>query len=179
MVRHRIRKEEFEALLKEVPEGVRLELLDGEVYEMAPIGSGHAGLVSYLAKALERLYGDRAIVSVQNPILLNPFSLPQPDIALLKPREDFYVQSFPEPKDILLVVEVAYTTKDMDGKKLALYAQAGIPESWLVDGETSLLEVYREPRGGLYRLKRLVEPGEEVAPEGLGAPSLVWRPPRP
>lgn len=179
MVRHRIRKEEFEALLKEAPEGVRLELLDGEVYEMAPIGSGHAGLVSYLTKALERLYGDRTIVSVQNPILLNPFSIPQPDIALLKPREDFYIQAFPEPKDILLVVEVAYTTKDLDGKKLALYAQAGIPESWLVDGETGLLEVFREPRGGLYRLRRLVEPGEEVAPEGLGMPPFLWHPPRP
>ncbi len=72
MIRHRLSLEEFQAILEKAPEGLRLELLDGEVYEMAPIGSGHASLVTYLAKQLERLYGDRALVYVQNPLRLSP-----------------------------------------------------------------------------------------------------------
>ncbi|KGQ21120.2 Uma2 family endonuclease [Thermus filiformis] len=177
MVRHRINLEEFQALLEKAPEGVRLELLDGEVYEMAPIGSGHAGLVIYLAKALERLYGDRALVSVQNPLLLSPHSLPQPDLVLLRPREDFYTQSLPRVEDVLLVVEVSLSTREIDQKvKLPLYAQAGIPEVWMVGEET--LEVYREPKGGRYRLHLLLEAGEEVAPLSLGAPPFSFNPPR-
>ncbi len=171
MLRHRLNLEEFQALLERAPEGVRLELLDGEVYERAPIGSGHAGLVTYLAKKLEGLYGDRALVYVQNPLLLSPTSLPQPDLALLRPREDFYTQSLPRPEDVLLVVEVVYTTRALDEKKLSLYAQAGIPEVWF-------MEVYREPRGDHYRLRLLLEPREEVAPLLLESPPLLWDPPR-
>lgn len=109
MIRHRLSLEEFQALLEKAPEGLRLELLDGEVYEMAPIGSGHASLVTYLAKQLERLYGDRALVYVQNPLRLSPHSLPQPDLALLRPREDFYRERLPEAGDTLLVVEVSFS----------------------------------------------------------------------
>lgn len=76
MIRHRLSLEEFQALLEKAPEGLRLELLDGEVYEMAPIGSGHASLVTYLAKQLERLYGDRALVYVQNPFVFPPTPCP-------------------------------------------------------------------------------------------------------
>jgi len=178
MIRHRLSLEEFQALLERAPEGVRLELLDGEVYEMAPIGSGHASLVTYLAKQLERLYGDRALVYVQNPLRLSQHSLPQPDLALLKPREDFYRARLPEPGDTLLVVEVSFSSRELDLEvKLPLYAQGGIPEVWLVE-ETGTLEVYREPRGSHFRYRLIVEPGEEVAPILLAHPLLRWDPPR-
>ena len=167
MIRHRLSLEEFQALLEKAPEGLRLELLDGEVYEMAPIGSGHASLVTYLTKQLERLYGDRALAYVQNPLRLSPHSLPQPDLALLRPREGFYRERLPEAGDTLLVVEASF----------ALYAQGGVPEVWLVE-EGGSLEAYREPRGDRYRHRLLVEPGEEVAPLLLSHPPLLWDPPR-
>jgi len=178
MLRYRIRVEEFLALAERAPEGVRLELLDGEVYEMAPIGSGHASLVTYLSKTLERLYGDRALVYVQNPLRLSPHSLPQPDLALLRPREDFYREKLPEAEDVLLVVEVSLSTWELDhGVKLPLYAEAGIIEVWLVaEGDT--LEVYREPKGGRYRHRLLVERGEAVAPLLLQTPPFLWNPPK-
>ncbi|WP_347240481.1 Uma2 family endonuclease [Thermus sp.] len=177
MIRHRLSLEEFQGLLEKAPEGLHLELLEGEVYEMAPIGSGHASLVTYLAKQLERLYGDRALVYVQNPLHLSPHSLPQPDLALLKPREDFYRAKLPEPEDVLLVVEVSFSTREVDLKKLTLYAQSGIPEVWLVE-EGGNLEAYREPRGSHYRHRLLLEPGEEIAPLLLSHPPLLWNPPR-
>lgn len=138
MIRHRLSLEEFQALLEKAPEGLRLELLEGEVYEMAPIGSGQASLVTYLAKQLERLYGDRALVYVQNPLPLSPHSLPQSDLALLKPREDFYRVKLPEPEDALLVVEVSFSTRGVDLKKLALYApKAASPRcGWWRKGAT-------------------------------------------
>ena len=177
MIRHRLSLEEFQALLEKAPEGLRLELLDGEVYEMAPIGSGHASLVTSPTKQLERLYGDRALGYVQSPRGLSPHSLPQPDLALLRPREDFYRERLPEAGDTLLVVEVSFSTREMDLKKLALYAQGGVPEVWLVE-EGGSLEAYREPRGDRYRHRLLVEPGEEVAPLLLSHPPLLWDPPR-
>jgi len=177
VIRHRLSLEEFQALLEKAPEGVRLELLDGEVYEMAPIGSEHAGLVTYLAKRLELYYGDRALVYVQNPLLLSPTSLPQPDLALLRPREDFYRTRLPQPEDVLLLVEVSPSTRELDeGVKLPLYAQAGIPEVWLVGTDT--LEVHREPKGSRYRLRLLLELGEAVAPLLLGDPPFPFDPPR-
>ncbi len=177
MLRHRLSLEEFQALLEKAPEGVRLELLDGEVYETAPVGSGHAGLVTYLAKRLEGLYGDRALVYVQNPLLLSPSSMPQPDLALLRPRGDFYTGSLPQASDALLVVELAYSSlaKDRD-VKLPLYAFAGIPEVWLFT-EEGVMEVYREPKGRRYRLRLTLEPGEEIAPLALGDPPFRWDPP--
>ena len=158
MIRHRLSLEEFQALLEKAPEGLRLELLDGEVYEMAPIGRGHAS-------------------HVHTPLRLSPHSLPQPDLALLRPREDFYRERLPEAGDTLLVVEVSFSTREMDLKKLALYAQGGVPEVWLVE-EGGSLEAYREPRGDRYRHRLLVEPGEEVAPLLLSHPPLLWDPPR-
>ncbi|GGN03270.1 hypothetical protein GCM10007092_17100 [Thermus composti] len=126
---------------------------------------------------MERLYGDRVLVYVQNPILLSPHSLPQPDLALLKPRPDFYRSGLPRPEDVLLVVEVSLSTRELDQKvKLPLYAGAGIPEVWLVGEET--LEVYRKPKGGHYRLRLLLEAGEEVVPLGLEGPPFPFNPPR-
>ena len=120
----------------------RVELIDGEVIDMAPIGSNHAGTVGLLAKRLERALGDSALVFVQNPLSLTASSEPQPDIMLLKPRADFYRSGHPRPEDVLLIVEVADTTL---AYKAPLYARHGIPEAWLVDLENKRLHVFTSP----------------------------------
>lgn len=124
----------------------RVELLDGEIVEMTPIGSSHAAVVDRLTRLFSRLVGEQALVRVQNPIRLSPHSEPQPDLALLKPRSDFYAQAHPGPEDVLLVVEVAETSVGIDRKiKIPLYAKARISEVWLVDLDEERIEVYRKP----------------------------------
>jgi Uma2 family endonuclease len=96
--------------------------------------------------------GTGAIVQVQDPIVLSTFSEPQPDLAVLKPREDFYVSRHPEPADVLLVIEVADRSRAYDrGIKVPLYARAGIPEVWIVDVVDAVIDVHRRPSGGSYR----------------------------
>jgi Uma2 family endonuclease len=129
----------------------RLELLDGEVIEMSPIGTAHAACVNRLAEILSQSLTGRAIVSVQNPILLSDISEPQPDIALLKRRPDFYAERHAGPADVLLLVEVADTSAALDRQvKVPLYAAARIRETWVVDLSAGVVEVYRQPGGGTY-----------------------------
>ena len=112
----------------------RVELIEGEIVEMAPIGSRHASTVARLNKYLSERFANQALVWVQNPMRLNEFSEPQPDVALLRPRSDFYASAHPSPEDILLVIEVAETSVDYDRNvKAPLYASAGVRELWLVD----------------------------------------------
>jgi Uma2 family endonuclease len=137
----------------------RVELIEGEIIDMSPIGSYHAGCVDQLNSLLNQKIGQAASIRVQSPIRLNDFSQPQPDIALLKPRADFYRRSHPTPADVLLVVEVADTSVDYDRHvKLPLYAGAGIPETWLVILPKDTVEVHSQPQNGKYqkvqRLKR-------------------------
>jgi Uma2 family endonuclease len=114
-------------------EDARVELIDGEVIEISPIGKRQAGCVNRLNRILHRKVGDLAIVSVQNPISIDEFSEPQPDLTLLKPRADFYSNSHPTPADVMVIVEVADTTVEYDRNvKLPIYARAGVPEAWLV-----------------------------------------------
>ena len=141
----------------------RVELIEGEVVKMAPINSRHAACVNRLNKLLNRRVGKMAIVSVQNPIGISEYSEPQPDIALLRPRDDFYAQAHPTPKDILLAVEVAKSSITRDRNlKLPLYARAAIPEVWLVDLSQGLIEIYARPTKGTYREYRQVKHGEMV-----------------
>jgi Uma2 family endonuclease len=146
----------------------RVELIDGEIVEMTPIGSRHAGCVTRTASLFGRRVGDRAIVSVQNPIRLGSHDEPQPDVAVLKPSPDFYSRSHPGPQDVLLVIEVsdASTVYDRD-TKVPLYARAGIPEAWRVDLQTDLIEVYRDPSPEGYRQMRTVLRGERLVPSLL------------
>ena len=125
--------------------GERVELLAGVVAEMAPIGSTHGGEVNQLAQWLISALRNKAIIAIQNPVRLNPLSEPQPDVAVLRPRRDFYKRSHPRPTDVLLLIEVSDTTLARDRKKAALYAAAGIPEYWIVDLEGKVVEVYRKP----------------------------------
>lgn len=149
-------------------EDVRVELIDGEVVKMSPIGRLHSGCVNRLNALLSSQAGQSAIVSVQNPVRLDVYSEPQPDIALLKPRSDFYAQNHPTPSDVLLVVEVADTSVDFDRKvKVPLYAQAGIPETWLVDLSSDAIETYSNSVNGVYQNFRRFVRGEVLSPEQI------------
>jgi Uma2 family endonuclease len=143
----------------------RVELIDGEIIDMAPPGSPHAATVHYLNEVLVRAVGGRATVLVQNPVRLSKYSEPQPDLALLRRRDDFYRERHPQPDDVLLIIEVAATPLRYDRrKKVPLYARHGIPEMWLLDVGGRRFVRYRAPRQGSYTL---------VDEPDLGAPLEV------
>lgn len=155
-------------------EDERVELIEGEIIEMPPISSGHSGGVGGLAELFYERLRRRAIVWVQNPILLSEHSEPQPDIAILRRRESFYRDRHPEPTDVLLVIEVSHSSLAYDRDvKIPLYAAAGIPEAWLARVRMQRLYIYRnpDPAGGLYRDVHTVGPGETVSP--LAFPDIV------
>jgi Uma2 family endonuclease len=113
---------------------------------MPPIGSGHAGVVMIFIHLFTRAVGDLAIVGAQTPIVLGAESEPQPDIVLLKPRDDFYTRSHPTPEDVLLLIEVADSSTYYDRSiKIPLYARYRVPEAWLIDLPHKRLEVYGNP----------------------------------
>ncbi len=132
--------------------GDRVELIDGELIDMAPIGHGHIATVNGLNHALFVACGEQAIVSIQNPLRLDRLNEPQPDAVLFRPRPDFYrTAPFPGPADVLLVVEVADSSLRYDrGVKLPLYARAGIGEVWIVDLRRRVVDVHRTPSGDGY-----------------------------
>jgi len=143
----------------------RVELLDGEIVEMSPIGPRHAATVTRLEHLFHRLVGDHAIVRGQNPVRLDGYSEPEPDIALLMPRPDFYAADHPTPRDVLLIVEVADTSLRYDRHtKLPGYARAGIPEVWLVDLTADRVERYREPSGDTYADQQILGPEATLTP---------------
>jgi Uma2 family endonuclease len=145
-------------------EGDHVELIEGEVIEMSPIGKRHAGCVNRLNRLLNRSVGELAIVSVQSPISSDDFSEPQPDVALLKPRADFYSNSHPTPADVLVIIEVADTSVDYDRNvKLPIYARVGIPEAWLVILPKDLIEVHSEPKNGKYQKVQRLKRGKRLA----------------
>jgi Uma2 family endonuclease len=129
----------------------RTELIDGEIIDMPPPGSLHAGTVDLLLERFRTAVGNAAIVRVQNPIDLDTFSEPQPDIALLRPRADYYRSAHPSGRDVLLAVEVADSSLRYDrDTKVTLYARHGIPEVWLVDVHAKQLTRYRSPMEANY-----------------------------
>jgi Uma2 family endonuclease len=129
----------------------RVELLDGEIYLMSPLGPLHIAIVNRLNKLLMRQIGDDAILSIQNAVQLNDYSEPQPDVALLSPRDDYYAQALARPDDILLLIEVADSsfTYDRD-QKLPRYAASNIAEVWIIDVDQRVVEQYVQPLQGQY-----------------------------
>jgi Uma2 family endonuclease len=165
IAKHSFTAEEFERIGRAgiFREDARLELIEGEIFEMSPIGSHHAACVNFLSRLLNRLFGDNHIVATQNPVRLNNLSEPQPDICLLRWRDDFYRDSHPGPADVLLLSEVADTTVVTDlSVKVPLYAGAGIAEAWLVKIPEEEVVIYSEPSGVAYRHAQLFERGKEV-----------------
>lgn len=148
LLRRKFTVEQFHKMAESgiLNEDDRVELIRGEIIEMAAIGTKHAACVRRLDNVLHQKLGDKVIISVQNPVGLDDSSEPQPDVVLLKPREDFYASAHPQPKDVFLIIEVADTTIKYDREiKIPLYAEQGIVEVWLVDINSECVEVYREP----------------------------------
>ena len=143
----------------------RVELLDGQVVEMSPISPPHASTVTRLATLFIRRLRDRANVRVQNPIFLDRWSEPQPDVCVLAPRADFYAVAHPHPGDVLLGIEVMGTSRGYDRTvKLPLYAKAELREVWLVDLKARAIEVYRWPALRRYRLHETFKRGQAIVP---------------
>ena len=143
----------------------RVELIDGVIVEMAALGSRHGGCVNLYTRWLSRLVGDRAILQVQGAIHLNDDTEPQPDLALLRDRPDFYFSGHAEPSDALLLIEVADTSVDYDRyQKLPRYAQAGIPEVWITVLPERVIEAHTEPSGGRYAARRTFASGDTIIP---------------
>lgn len=150
----------------------RLELIEGEIVEMAPIGSPHAGVVMILNRLFNRTAGDLAIVLVQSPLIVGDRSVPQPDLALLRPRADSYTRSHPTTADVLLVVEVSDTTLPFDlGRKIPLYARCGITEAWVIDLSERAVRVFRDPSPSGYRASFTLQGDESVT--ALALPAIV------
>ena len=152
----------------------RVELIDGVIIEMAPIGSDHVTAVNRLNRAFVLAVGDAGVVSVQNTVMLPPYSAPQPDIAVLAPRFRAFGEGLPHGEDILLVVEVADTTLAWDRRtKMPLYARHGVREAWIVDLRARRIEVYRDPGPDGFRLRSVHARSELLQPQLLPG---VWVP---
>lgn len=151
----------------------RVELLEGEIVAIAPIGDRHAGTLDHLAELLASRVQGRAQVRVQSPVRLGERSEPRPDLALLRRRADFYRTGHPGPADTLLVVEVVDTAGAYDREvKLPLYARHGIPEAWLVDLTRNVIEVYRDPGPTGYAASTTLAAGSRLAPQAFPDASL-------
>ncbi|MBD2178460.1 Uma2 family endonuclease [Pseudanabaena sp. FACHB-1998] len=153
--------------------GDRYELINGEIREMSPIGIKHAVCVTKTTRFFQITLGDRALVWAQNPILLGDYSQPQPDLAILKWRDDFYASALPTPEDILLVIEVADSTIAYDRDvKMPLYSANGIPEMWLFDVNQQIIEGYTQPSASGYKRMQRYEQGDTLSL--LAFPEVVF-----
>jgi Uma2 family endonuclease len=151
--RHRLTVDQYHQMARSgvLAPDARVELIEGQIIDKAPIGTKHWSAVSRLTDIFATALHGRAIVSVQSSIRLGEYSEPEPDLAVFKYRPDFYAERYPTAADALLVIEVADTTAPYDrGVKLPLYAKHGVPEVWIVDLEASLVRFYRQPQGDRY-----------------------------
>ncbi|MBI2865667.1 MAG: Uma2 family endonuclease [Chloroflexi bacterium] len=143
----------------------RVELIEGEITEMTPIGRLHAAAVNRLVNLFVTTFGKEAVVAAQNPVVLDERSEPQPDLAVLHPKADFYASALPTPADVFFLVEVAYSSADPDRRvKTPLYARKGIAEFWLIDLEEETITDYRDPSADGYRTARVYRRDEQLAP---------------
>ena len=146
----------------------RIELIDGEIVLISPINVPHAYCVKALTKEFYMTASEQAVISVLDPIHLSYNSEPQPDVVLLRPRDDMYATAHPTPEDILLLVEVADSTIDKDrNEKLPRYAKAGVPEVWIASLPDNWVERYRNPGTDGYGEIRQFVRGETISPELL------------
>lgn len=152
-----------------LPPDARVELIEGEIIDMAPSGAPHGVTVDLLAERLIQASAGSALVRVQGAIRLGTHSEPEPDIAVLKRRLDRYAKNQPSADDGLLIVEVSDTTLRYDlERKGPLYALHGIPEYWVVDIAARRVHVFRDPRGGTFAETSVVDRGTlRVAPLGI------------
>lgn len=143
----------------------RVELIDGEIIQMSPIGHRHWVRVSRTSAMFFTAFGNKAVLSTQSPLRLNEWTEPQPDLIVFKPRSDFYAAKVPTPHDVLFLMEIADTSLIYDRNiKIPLFAAAGIPEVWIEDAKRDVLYVYRNPRGVSYAAVIELRRGDSVSP---------------
>ena len=167
LVRRRFTVDEYYRMAEAgiLGEDDRVELIEGEIVEMTPIGRRHQACVDRLTVLLVRVFGQVAQVRVQGPVRLSDDTEPQPDLMLLRQRPDFYASAEPTPDDVFLLVEVADASLEYDRRvKIPLYAQHGVREVWLVSLETETVTVYQGPTPSGYRTIRTLRRGEQLAP---------------
>jgi Uma2 family endonuclease len=146
----------------------RVELLDGKIIDMSPIGPFHGGLVNRLIRVFNKISNGRWTLSAQNPLRLDDHSEPEPDVMLLKPAADDYTSRHPQPDDVFLLIEVSDTTLEYDREeKLPAYGRAGVAEVWIVNLHAATVEVYREPHFTGYGTKTVLHPGAQAAPQAF------------
>lgn len=163
--RHRLTSTEYHRMADAgiLPPDARVELIEGEIIDLAPIGSRHAAVVERLAAAIRLAVGRRAMIRVQQPVVLDEHSEPQPDLSIVLPRDDYYEHRHPHPEDVLLIVEVADTTQTYDrDEKVPLYARHRIREVWLVDLERRVIERYADPSEGAFTKRSVISAGEPL-----------------
>ena len=149
-------------------EDERVELIDGEIIQMAAMGARHASCIIFLTEWFILRLAGRALLSPQTPLRLGPRQEPEPDVALLRPRPDRYATGHPGPADVLLIIEVADTSLEYDRDvKLLRYAASGIPEVWIIDLEGERVLVYRRPHSGGYEYTETVELGGTLVPQAF------------
>ncbi len=150
----------------------RVELLDGRIIDMSPIGPFHGGVTKQLNEIFTAASRGRWQTSVQDPLHLDEHSEPQPDLMLLKPSADYYRKQHPVPGDVFLLVEVSDTTLELDREeKLPAYGRAGVAEAWIVDLNHATIEVYRDPHFTGYASKTILRAGDQATP--LAFPDVV------
>lgn len=174
--RHLISVERYDQMIAAgvLHEDERLELLGGEIIEMSPIGIPHAACVKRLNRLLNRKLSDQVIIGVQDPIHIDQYSEPQPDIVVLNLCDDYYAGGHPEPEDILLLVEVADTSLAYDREeKLPRYAQAGIVEVWIVNLIEQQIEVYLRPSPQGYQATAVIKEPQTFSPAAF--PHLILK----
>ena len=163
--RHTFTTDEYHQMAETgiLTEDDRVELINGEIIVMSPINSPHAGHVKRINAFFTKLLGDEVIVSVQDPLTVGDTSEPEPDVMLLKPRDDFYASAHPQPNDVYLLIEVADSSLPIDRKvKLPVYAAAGVPEVWIVNLTDKQIEVFRSPSAGRYQQTETIKPEQEI-----------------
>jgi Uma2 family endonuclease len=166
-VEHRFTAREYHRMAETgvLKPDARVELLDGQIIDMSPIGPSHGGAVKRLIRLFGKLSAGRWLIAAQDPLALDDHSEPEPDLMLLKPAKDDYSSRHPGPEDVFLLIEVADTSLAYDrGEKLPAYARAGVTETWILNLVEQTLEVCRDPQYDGYGSITILRRGDQARP---------------
>jgi Uma2 family endonuclease len=166
VLRHRLTVDDYHRMGEAgiLKPDARVELIEGEIIDMAPIGSRHAYVIAALTKRLMSAVGIHAEIRCQLPVRLDNHSEPEPDLAVVKPRGRHYESAHPTPSDVLLLIEISDSTLAFDRSvKLPLYAKHGVQEVWLVDLSANQIHAHRDPRDGIYEKASLLDTSSRAA----------------